>query len=37
MREGRFSALLSVIVPPVLELIAESSGVLERAETEWLC
>ena len=34
MREGRFSALLSVIVPPVVELIAERKGVPETAATE---
>lgn len=34
MRDGRFSALLSVIVPPVVELIAERKGVSETAATE---
>ena len=34
MSEGKFSALLSVIVPPVVELIAERKGVSETAATE---
>ena len=34
MSEGKFSALLSVIVPPVVELIAERQGVSETTATE---
>jgi hypothetical protein len=34
MSEGKFSALLSVIVPPVVELIAERKGIAETAATE---
>lgn len=34
MSEGKFSALLSVIVPPVVELIAERKGIHETAATE---
>ena len=34
MSEGKFSALLSVIVPPVVELIAERKGIPETAATE---
>ena len=34
MSEGRFSALLSVIVPPVVALIAGRKGVSEAAATE---
>ena len=34
MSEGKFSALLSVIVPPVVELIAERKGITETAATE---
>ena len=34
MSEGKFSALLSVIVPPVVELIAERKGITETSATE---
>ncbi|MBO4287861.1 MAG: hypothetical protein J5985_06820 [Kiritimatiellae bacterium] len=34
MSEGKFSALLSVIVPPVVELIAERKGISETTATE---
>ena len=34
MSEGKFSALLSVIVPPVVELIATRKGIPETAATE---
>lgn len=34
MSEGKFSALLSVIVPPVVELIAERKGISETAATD---
>ena len=34
MSEGKFSALLSVIVPPVVELIASRKGMSEVAASE---
>ena len=34
MSEGKFSALLAVIVPPVVELIANRKGISETAATE---
>ena len=34
MSESKFSALLSVIVPPVVELIATRKGIPETAATE---
>ena len=34
MSEGKFSALLSVIVPPVVELIATRKGIPETVATE---
>jgi hypothetical protein len=34
MNEGKFSAVLSVIVPPVVGLIASRKGISEIAATE---
>ena len=36
MSEGKFSALLSVIVPPVVELIAERKGISQPAASQRL-
>ena len=34
MNEGKFSAILSVIVPPVVSLISSRKGMSETAATE---
>jgi len=34
MNDNKFSAILSVIVPPVVELIAKRKGISEIAATE---